>query len=214
MTTETISTTVKGLSRTTKSTMKRIRIVQAATETINRKSYAQATMTEIAGSLGLRDATLYYYYPDKQALVFACHLRSLERFEALLDEAEASGGDGFAILHRFVRRMLQDSDANGAQLYFGDHSYLDDAKRVVVDEWAARLTATLERFVAGGVVDGSITPCEPRLVVQLLLGMLIWLAKWTPGVEGLTVARLLTAIETSSLNGLRARADLPATPAP
>jgi hypothetical protein len=54
----------------------------AAIEIINVKGYALATMTEIAAALDLRDAALYYYFPNKQALVFACHQRSLERFEA------------------------------------------------------------------------------------------------------------------------------------
>lgn len=196
--------TPKALSSGPKASAKRAQIVQAAIEIVNAKSFAQATMTEIAGSLGLRDAALYYYFPDKQSLVYAGHVQSLERFEALLQEAEAGGGTGFATLHRFVRRMLEDSEQNGPQLYFGDHSYLEDAKRAAIDDWAARLTATLERFVAQGVADGSIVACEPRLVVQLLLGMLIWLAKWTPNVEHLTVERLLAAIEASSLNGLRA----------
>lgn len=194
----------RGLSRSSKSAAKRAQIIQAAIEIINRKSFAKATMTEIAGSLGLKDAALYYYFPDKQSLVYACHVQSLERFEALLNETDAQGGDGFEVLHRFVRRMLEDSNENGAQLYFGDHSYLDDPRRATIDAWAARLTATMERFVAGGVSDGSIVNCEPRLVVQLLLGMLIWLAKWTPDVERLTVERLFAAIEASSLSGLKA----------
>ena len=202
----TTATAPKPLSNSRKAGAKRARIVQAAIEIVNRRGFAQATMTEIAGSLGLRDAALYYYFPDKQSLIYAAHVQSLERFEALLAEAEARGVDGFATLHGFVRRMLEDSNDNGAQLYFGDHSYLDDARRAAIDGWAARLTATLERFVARGVADGSIVACEPRLVVQLLLGMLIWLAKWTPDVEHLTVERLLAAIEASSLNGLRAQA--------
>ncbi len=53
------------------------------------------------------------------------------------------------------------------------------------------------------MADGSITPCEASLVVQLLLGMLIWLAKWVPTVEGVTVDRLMAAIGVVGLKGLR-----------
>jgi hypothetical protein len=51
--------------------------------------------------------------------------------------------------------------------------------------------------------DGSIVPCESSLVVQLLLGMLIWLAKWAPTVEGVTVDRLMAAIGLVGLRGLK-----------
>ena len=52
------------------------------------------------------------------------------------------------------------------------------------------------------LADGSLAPCEPELVVQLILGMLIWLTKWAPGTPGLTNERLLGAIESMALNGL------------
>ena len=58
------------------------------------------------------------------------------------------------------------------------------------------------RFLQIGIADGSIVPCETRLVVQLLLGMLIWLAKWVPTVDTLTAEGLLAAIRAFSLQGL------------
>ena len=60
-------------------------------------------------------------------------------------------------------------------------------------------------IVQDGIDDGSIRRCEVRLVVQLLLGMLIWLAKWTLEVDNLTPARLMQAIEDLTFGGLDAR---------
>lgn len=194
----------KPLSRSRKSIAKRDAILRAAIKIINAKSFALATMTEIAASLDLRDASLYYYFPSKQALVYACHVRSLERFESLLEVSAVAGGSGAAKLRRFLHSMIDDSDRNGPQLYFGDHSYLEADQRGEIDAWAARLTTMLEQFLRDGIDDGSVIPCETRLVVQLLLGMLIWLAKWVPAVDGLTVVRLMTAIDVFSLHGLDA----------
>ncbi|CAN5136903.1 TetR/AcrR family transcriptional regulator [soil metagenome] len=196
----------KSLSHSRKAVGKRDAILRAAIEIINAKSFALATMTEIAATLDLRDAALYYYFPNKQALVHACHIRSLERFEALLREADAAGNSGLAKLEHFLRALLRDSARNGPQLYFGDHSYLDDPQRQAVAAWGERLSGMLEAFLLEGMADGSIVPCEADLVVQLLLGMLIWLAKWVPTVEGMTVDRLMTAIGVVSLSGLRRRA--------
>lgn len=192
----------KPLSRSRKSAAKRDAILRAAIEIINAKSFALATMTEIAASLDLRDASLYYYFPSKQALVYACHVRSLERFEALLRASGDAGGTGAAQLKHFLHSMIDDSDRNGPQLYFGDHSYLEAHQRGEITAWAERLTSQLEKFLKDGIADGSVIPCETQLVVQLLLGMLIWLAKWVPAVDGLTVDRLMTAIGAFSLHGL------------
>ena len=98
--------------------------------------------------------------------------------------------------------MLDDAVDNGPQLYFGDNSYLDPDQRLAIETWAARLSKRLERFLEEGMADGSLAPCEPELVVQLILGMLIWLTKWAPGTPGLTNERLLGAIESMALNGL------------
>ena len=193
---------LKPFARSRKSVAKRDAILRAAIEIINAKSFALATMTEIAASLDLRDASLYYYFSSKQALVYACHVRSLERFEALLDASNAAGGTGGTKLKRFLHNMIDDSDRNGPQLYFGDHSYLEVHQRDEIEAWAARLTSMLEQFIKDGVEDGSVNRCETHLVVQLLLGMLIWLAKWVPAVDGLTVDRLMAAISAFSLEGL------------
>ncbi len=192
----------QGSRQTRKSAKKRDAIIRAATEVINEKSYAQATMSEIAANLDLRDAALYYYFDGKQSLAYACHVRSLELFERLIAVADAAGENGLSKLRRFIRGMLDDAEANGPQLYFGDYSYLAEAQRYDVGQWAARLTADLERFLIEGIADGSVVACEPEVVVQLLLGMLIWLAKWVPAVEGMTVDRLMRSIATASLDGL------------
>lgn len=194
----------RPLTQSRKSVAKRDAIVRAAIDIINAKSFALATMTEIAASLDLRDATLYYYFPNKQALAYECHLRSLDRFERFLDQSRTHGGTGLEKLRRFLHDLLEDSDRNGPSLYFGDHSYLEPEQREAINAFGARLRLKLERFLKDGVADGSIVRCETALVVQLLIGMLIWLGRWTANVEKLTVDRLMKAIDAFAFHGLAA----------
>ena len=192
----------KPLARGRKSAKKREAIVRSAIEIINAKSFALATMTDIAASLDLRDATLYYYFPNKQALVYACHVASLERFERLIVEAASLDASGLQRIKHFVRSLVDDSFVNGPQLYFGDYSYLETMQRDHIQAWAERLRSMLEDILRIGITDESIVPCETALVVQLLLGMLIWLAKWAPDVPKLTPERLMAAIDAFSFRGL------------
>lgn len=192
----------KTLAATKKSEGVREAIIRAATEIINDKSYALATLTGIAATLNMRDAALYHYFPNKQALAYACHIASLERFEQLLHTSDEMGGTGEEKLRRLIRNMLAESAQNGPQLYFGDYSYLEASQRKAVTEWANRLKTILVRFLKEGMADGSIVQCEPELVMELLLGMLIWMAKWAPSVEGLTVDRMMNAIDALVFRGL------------
>lgn len=197
----------KPLSQSRKSAQKREAIVRAAIDIINAKSYALATMSDIAAALDLRDATLYHYFPDKQALAYACHRRSLERIEHLLHAVDRGSAIGEEKLRHFVRGLLLDSQQHGSLLYFGDYSYLDATQRITISSWADRLKLGLVDFMRQGMEDGSIVQCEPEIVVNLLLGMLIWMAKWAPAFEGLTVDRLMNAIDAFSFRGLDRRLD-------
>ena len=177
--------------------------MRVAIDVINLRSFALATMTEIADRLGLKDAALYYYVPGKQALVYACHVDSMERFERLVGQAASSSANGLGKIELLLRLFLEDSEAHGQHLYFGDHSYLAARERLAIDEWAARLTKRIEGFVEAGIADGSVRDCEPELSVQLILGMLIWLGKWAPSIEGLTAERLLASLAPLVLRGIR-----------
>ena len=192
----------KPQASSAKSAQKRERIIRAATSIINQKSFALATMTEIAAALELRDATLYYYFPSKQVLGYACHLGSLERIERILLGARDAEATGARRLRHAIHHIVLDGDLHGSQLYFGDNSYLSETQREHVDAWSDRLEAMIEQFLAEGVRDGSIVPCETRLVTKLLIGMLISLARWTWSVEGITTDRLMKAIGVASLDGL------------
>ena len=196
------STTRKTVSKSRKSDKRRAEIMRAAIETINAKSYAQATMVSIAAALDLRDATLYHYFHDKRALAYACLRNSLGRAQALLENADGKGGTGAEKLRHFIHGLLVDSSENGALLYLGDYSYLDTAQRRAVKQWIDRLKAILIRFLREGMADRSVAVCEPELVVELLLGMLIGLGRWVPSVPDLTLDRLMAAIEVFGFKGL------------
>ena len=192
----------RNLSASRKSDKRRGEIIRVAIEIINAKSFAQATMVDIAATLDLRDATLYHYFHDKRTLAYACHRASLERAQHLLDAADGEGVVGLDKLRHFIRGMLVESSHRGPLLYLGDYSYLHAAQRRAIRTWTDRLRGVLVRFLKEGMSDGTVVPCEPELVVQLLLGMLIWLGKWASSVPNITVDRLMNAIESLSFQGL------------
>ena len=168
---------------------------------IKRKTFARAKVREIAAKLGLRDAAVYYYFPGKQALAFACHTRYLERFERLLHQAELMPSDGQERVRFVVRELLLDRDRLGPRLYLGEYSYLEAQERSIVASWQNRLETRFQGLIEGGVADGSLRPCDPTVVVRLVLGILATLSDWveeadSPGEE------LLSSIDAFMMSGL------------
>jgi AcrR family transcriptional regulator len=64
-------------------------IVASAVGVLNRKGVRGMTLGDIAASLDLVPTGVVYYFKNKEALAQACFLRGIERFNSLIDAAEA-----------------------------------------------------------------------------------------------------------------------------
>src|SRR3982751_439690 len=69
----------------------RIDILKSAAAAFRRVGYHGATVEQIAAALHMKKGNLYYYFKNKEAILYACHQYSLDRLMQLLDEVERSG---------------------------------------------------------------------------------------------------------------------------
>src|SRR5204862_6080667 len=69
----------------------RIDILKSAAAAFRRLGYHGATVEEIAAALRMKKGNLYYYFRNKEEILFACHQYSLDRLLELLAEVERSG---------------------------------------------------------------------------------------------------------------------------
>src|SRR5712664_2456039 len=69
----------------------RVEILKSAAAAFRRLGYHGATVEQIAAALHMKKGNLYYYFRNKEEILFACHQYSLERLLALLNEVEHSG---------------------------------------------------------------------------------------------------------------------------
>ena len=80
----------------------RINILKSAAKAFRKLGYHGATVEQIAAALHMKKGNLYYYFKNKEAILFACHQYSLDRLTQLLDEAERSGLPPDEKLHRLI----------------------------------------------------------------------------------------------------------------
>src|SRR3954463_256470 len=69
----------------------RIEILKSAAAAFRRLGYHGATVEQIAAALQMKKGNLYYYFKNKEEILFACHQYSLDRLMTLLREVEQSG---------------------------------------------------------------------------------------------------------------------------
>src|SRR5436309_13676228 len=68
----------------------RVDILKSAAAAFRKLGYHGATVQQIAAALHMKKGNLYYYFRNKEEILFACHQYSLDRLLGLLDEVVQS----------------------------------------------------------------------------------------------------------------------------
>ena len=185
---------------------RREEILHAALDAFRERGFHATTLEEIAGRLGLRKAALYYYFPDKEAILYEGHRRSVERVERILDEARRRERPidqlGFAI-REHVRLMTE--QVEGLSLA-AEIPALAPEHHAEVLAARDRYERALRSIIARGVRNGELRPLDPKLAAFVILGAVNWVAYWYRPDGPVPAPELAAHFTEQLLAGLRAPA--------
>jgi AcrR family transcriptional regulator len=158
---------------------RRDEILHAALRAFRERGYHGTTLEEIAGRLGLQKTALYYYFSDKEALLYECHRRSLDELDRVLEETDAgTKSPTEALMHvvrEHVRVMIETLE--GSSLAF-EVSALSPEHQSEVVAARDRYERRLRQIIADGCRSGEFRPVDPKLAVFAILGAINWIARW------------------------------------
>ena len=157
----------------------RVEILKSAAKAFRKLGYHGATVEQIAAALHMKKGNLYYYFKNKEDILFACHQYSLDRLTQLLDEIEHSDRPADDKLRRlivaFVHTILD--ELHGTALFL-DLEALSPAhlKAVIVrrDQFERGVRNVLEE----GMTTGTFGRGDPKLLAFALLGAVNWIPRW------------------------------------
>src|SRR5262249_36982101 len=137
-------------------------IIEAAARVFAQRGFHGATTQDIADVLGIRQASLYYYFPSKEgALELVCLQGVAGYFEAA--KAIASGpGPAADKLARLIKSHLAPfSDRSEVvRVFLNERQHLPSESRRRIGKWSRGLERVFEdssRKVYGGVSFGPIS---------------------------------------------------------
>src|SRR4030088_3010095 len=84
----------------------RVDILKSAAKAFRRLGYHGATVEEIARALHMKKGNLYYYFKNKEEILYACHQYSLDQLMQLLHEVQDSGLSADEKLRRLVHAFV------------------------------------------------------------------------------------------------------------
>ena len=157
----------------------RVEILKSAAAAFRRLGYHGATVEEIAAALHMKKGNLYYYFKNKEEILFACHQYSLDRLAQLFDEIDGSGAAADVKLRRlidaFVHTILD--ELHGTALFLDLEALTPVHLKAVIarrDEFDRGVRALLEEGMARGVFARG----DQKLLAFALLGAVNWIPRW------------------------------------
>jgi len=157
----------------------RIEILKSAAAAFRKLGYHGATVEQIAAALRMKKGNLYYYFRNKEEILFACHQYSLDRLLALLDEVQQNGTSPEQKMRRlivtFVHTILD--ELHGTALFLDLEALTPQHLKAVIvrrDQFDRGMRQVIEE----GVASGSFGSVNAKLLSFAILGAVNWIPRW------------------------------------
>ena len=160
-------------------------ILQGVVNVLRDSRLSSLTMQDIAAELGITKGNLYYYFRDKQDILYQCHMHCMELSLEVLRESQAAwaarkAGDS---MHACLRALLV-----GHMRGILDHGFgnvlltdLDNLEAQQRRRYVAKrdeFEAGVREMIATGVESGEFECPDIKLASLSLLGAINWIPKW------------------------------------
>jgi len=185
---------------------RRAEILRAALHAFRDKGYHATTLDDIAEHLGVRKTALYHYFPDKEAILYACHCESLDELDRILREARRLGSAREKLAHVIREHVQVMTDTlQGSPLAF-EVTALSASRQAEMIAARDRYERALRRMIQRGIRDGEFRKVDAKLSAFAILGAINWIARWYRPDGALHATDLGDSFVDQLLGGLTIRA--------
>ncbi len=181
-------------------------IIDAAASVFASKGYHGASTQDIADRLGIRQASLYYYFESKESALELVCARGVdgyvERSRAIAAQPGSSVDKLRALVLQHLSPMLDRPDY--VRVFVTQRRFLPPERRRRIEVMARQYEAMVESVVADGIRAGEFrADIAPAHVMLTLIGACIAATGWQGAVPGMTVQLAADTVSALLLDGLR-----------
>ena len=179
-------------------------IVEAAARVFAERGYHGASTQDIADTLGIRQASLYYYFPSKEAALEQVCLQGVGGFYETAQGIQSGPGTPREKLASLIRAHIAPllDRSNFVRVFLTQRQFLPNASRRRIGEWSRGIEQIFEAVIRQGVRKGEFrADADPRLSALAILGMANAVAAWY-GKENTSIERIGNEFVALALNGL------------
>jgi len=190
-------------------------ILRSVANVLRNSRLSSLTIKEVADELGMTKGNLYYYFKDKQDILYHCHMRSVENSLRALSDAQALGRTPAEklriLLVRHIRAIIDDGFGSILQT---DLENIRSSQRKQYIAKRDELERGVRRLIEDGVRAGEFMCADVKLTGFAILGGINWIPKWYRPSGPFTSAEISEHMADYYLRGLRSGADAAEQAAP
>ncbi len=183
------------------------KLLSASADLMARQGFSQTSIRHVARETGFSLGGMYYYFENKEDLLFKIQQRTFSTLLTAQEEAMADGGEAKSRLRRFIRNHLAYFTSHFAELKVctfeleslqGErYTAIADLRRRYFDCLAAVVGELLEVDTTKAPADGRV-----RRKALFVFGMLNWIFMWYDPDRDSSVEDLGDEMVSLVLNGL------------
>ena len=182
-------------------------IIEAAARVFAERGFHGATTQAIADVLGIKQASLYYYFSSKEAALELVCLRGVEGFFEAAKAIAArpkSAQERLALLINSHLSPLVDR-ADFVKVFLNERQYLPTESRRRIGRWSRGLERIFEEVINEGIAKGEFRAAlDPRMATLAILGMCNAVSSWQRN-ENVDVAQISAEFARLVIDGIGAR---------
>ena len=179
-------------------------IIEAAARVFAERGFHGATTQDIANVLGIKQASLYYYFTSKEAALELVCLKGVEGFfdaaKAIATRPESARRRLSSLINSHLSPLIDRSDF--VKVFLNERQYLPRESRRRIGRVSRGLERIFEDVIKEGVAKREFrADLDPRLATLAILGMCNAASSWHRK-ENADVARIANEFAQLAINGV------------
>ena len=162
-----------------KALRKKLEILRASAGAFRKRGFDGAGMREIAAAVEMTPGNLYYYFRNKEEILYFCQDYSLDRLLKIAKAIRSNRLPAPAKLHQLIveqmKCMLDELHGSAAHIEF--HALSEPLLRKIIAK-RNQYEAILRGFLTDGIRQRLFRPCDEKMVSLAILGAINWSVRW------------------------------------
>jgi AcrR family transcriptional regulator len=188
---------------TERSDAKRLEILKSAAAAFRHRGYYGASVDEIARALHMTKGNLYYYFQDKEEILFACHQYALDLLLKVLEKVEGRTYPPEEKLRRlivaFVHTMID--ELGGTSLTLDLQALAPQRLKAIIAK-RDRFDQGIRQIITEGIETSVFRQSDPKLLTFAILGSINWIPYWFDPNGGATSVEIAEEFAEYLIAGL------------